>query len=86
METFFQNHNDTQLPKLTTPVVKQRLNAGFIRTQARELETNFPKLSNPILNMFVYPHLTRGGNPVPGYTTNFNLYERDHYALPAEIL
>jgi conjugative transfer region lipoprotein (TIGR03751 family) len=69
-----------------TQATEQRLNADFIRTQATELESRFPKLPNPILNMFIYPHLTQGGNPVPGYTTHFNLYKVDHYALPGEYL
>ncbi len=81
METFFQNNN-IKLHHLK----KQGLNAGFIRTQETELENNFPKLPNPVLNMFIYPHITKYDNPVPGYTTNFRLYEVDHYALPNEDL
>jgi conjugative transfer region lipoprotein (TIGR03751 family) len=69
-----------------TQATEQRLNADFIRTQATELESRFPRLPNPILNMFIVPHLTKGGNPVPGYTTHFNLYKVDHYALPGESL
>jgi conjugative transfer region lipoprotein (TIGR03751 family) len=69
-----------------TQATKQTLNADFIRTQATELESRFPRLPNPILNMFVVPHLTQGGNPVPGYTTHFKLYKVDHYALPGESL
>jgi conjugative transfer region lipoprotein (TIGR03751 family) len=69
-----------------TQATEQRLNADFIRTQATELENSFPRLPNPILNMFVYPHLTQGGNPVPGYTTHFKLYKVDQYALPWESL
>jgi conjugative transfer region lipoprotein (TIGR03751 family) len=106
MATFFQNNNNTSLPKLhhrqgsallatkqalntgfiKTQTTKQTLNAGFIRTQATELESRFPRLPNPILNMFIVPHLTKGGNPVPGYTTHFNLYKVDQYALPGESL
>lgn len=69
-----------------TQATEQRLNADFIRTQATELESRFPRLPNPVLNMFIYPHLTQGGNPVPGYTTHFKLYKLDHYALPNEVL
>lgn len=65
---------------------QQALKAEFIRAQATELENNFPKHPNPTLNMFVYPHLTQDGNPVPGYTTHFKLYKTDHYALPQEAL
>lgn len=78
-------------PKSSTEFVKtnttqQALKAAFIRAQATELENNFPKHPNPTLNMFVYPHLTQDGNPVPGYTTHFKLYKTDHYALPQEAL
>lgn len=69
-----------------TQATEQRLNADFIRTQATELENSFPRLPNPVLNMFIVPHLTKGGYPVPGYTTNFKLYKLDHYALPNEVL
>jgi conjugative transfer region lipoprotein (TIGR03751 family) len=92
METFFQNNNNTSLPKLQHQrgrallATKQASSADFIRTQATELENNFPRLPNPILNMFIVPHLTQGGNPVPGYTTHFKLYKLDHYALPGESL
>ncbi len=40
----------------------------------------FYKIPNPELRMYVYPHL--GGRdqiPVPGYTTEFNVYERNYY-------
>ena len=84
MEKFFQSNNNTSLPVLTKQ--EQGLNAGFVRTQSSELENNFPVLPNPVLNMFVYPHLTKFGNPIPGYTTNFKLYELDRYALPNEAL
>lgn len=73
---------------ISNQVTKQAssLSADFIRTQATELENSFPRLPNPVLNMFIVPHLTQGGYPVPGYTTNFKLYKLDHYALPNEVL
>jgi len=70
----------------TTQSLQPALSADFIRTQATELDNSFPRLANPRLNMFIYPHLTKDGNPVPGYTTNFKLYKLDHYALPSEAL
>ena len=40
------------------------------------------KIPNPELRMYIYPHLAgRDQIPVPGYTTEFNVYERDYYAL-----
>jgi conjugative transfer region lipoprotein (TIGR03751 family) len=42
----------------------------------------FHKLPNPELQLYIYPHLAgRDQIPVPGYTTVFNAYDRDHYAL-----
>ena len=42
-------------------------------------------LSNPTLHMYVYPHLaTKDQVPIPGYWTVFQLYEKNHYALPGE--
>lgn len=69
-----------------TQATEQRLNADFIRTQATELRNTFPRLPNPSLTMFIYPHLSKGGYPVPGYTTHFNLYKVNQYALPGDAL
>lgn len=52
-----------------------------------EINTKFPKLPNPEFTMYVYPHLTkRGGLPIPFYATEWNLYEKDHYAKPGEVV
>ena len=46
------------------------------------LSREFRKLPNPELQMYIYPHLAgRDQIPVPGYTTVFNVYERDHYEI-----
>ena len=57
--------------------------AAYTRTAANELEILFPLLPNPKIVLFVFPHIAEGV-PVPGYATSFSLYEKDHYALPAE--
>lgn len=44
----------------------------------------FQWLPNPTLRMYVFKHLTGAGNPVPGYSTFFRLYTRDHIAAPGE--
>ena len=41
-----------------------------------QLRRNFRALPNPRLILYVYPHLTTDGNPVPGYATWFNVFER----------
>ena len=60
--------------------------AGYSRTARTELETIFPRLPNPTLVMYVFPHLAGSERvPVPGYATTFTLYERVEYALPGEL-
>ena len=57
----------------------------YTRTAANEIHRQFPRLPNPDLVMYVFPHL--GGTepvPVPGYTTVFPLYQRVQYAMPGE--
>jgi conjugative transfer region lipoprotein (TIGR03751 family) len=45
----------------------------------------FPRLKNPTLIMYVFPHLSRDGHtPVPGYATGFSFYETIEFALPGE--
>jgi conjugative transfer region lipoprotein (TIGR03751 family) len=59
--------------------------AGYTREAADEIEARFPRLPNPTLVMFVYPHLAGpDAAPIPGYATSFPMYERVHYALPGE--
>jgi conjugative transfer region lipoprotein (TIGR03751 family) len=58
--------------------------AGFTREANTEIQSQFPKLPNPSLVMYVFPHLTATGQPVPGYATPFTMYEKTEYALPGE--
>ena len=59
--------------------------AGYTRTAATEIDAIFPRLPNPDLVMYVFPHLSEQGAPVPGYATSFPMYERIEYALPGEV-
>lgn len=58
--------------------------AGFTRQADNEIQALFPKLPNPALVLYVFPHLTASGQPVPGYATSFTFYEKTEYALPGE--
>ena len=59
---------------------------GFVREAANEIDTIFPRLPNPTLVMYVYPHLSSvERTPVPGYVTTFPLYTLIEYALPGEV-
>ena len=71
----------------TRPVKPAELDlAGYTRTAYHEIDALFPRLPNPTLVMYVFPHLAGSENvPVPGYATTFPLYERVEYALPGEV-
>ncbi len=50
-----------------------------------EIETTFPVLDNPMLIMYVFPHVaTESRIPVPGYWTAIPMYERTEFAEPGE--
>ena len=57
---------------------------GYTRDADNEIDAIFPRLPNPTLVMYVFPHLA-GGAPVPGYATAFPLYEGVEYGLPGEV-
>ena len=60
--------------------------AGFVREAANEIDTVFPRLANPTLVMYIFPHLSGDErSPVPGYVTSFPFYEKVEYALPGEV-
>lgn len=57
------------------------------RSADRELDSLFPELRNPRLTLYVFPHLTDQGYPVPGYSTAFYLYRDSQlFALPGEAI
>ena len=56
----------------------------YTRSAATELNTRFPRVPNPTLVMFVFPHIVSGDMPVPGYVTTFPMWDNAPYALPGE--
>ncbi|MDD2052773.1 TIGR03751 family conjugal transfer lipoprotein [Pseudomonas putida] len=60
-------------------------NRAYSRTAANEIHNLFPRLPNPDLVMYVFPHLAGTEPvPVPGYSTVFPFYSQTHYAMPGE--
>ncbi|HGP2816157.1 TPA: TIGR03751 family conjugal transfer lipoprotein [Salmonella enterica] len=57
---------------------------SYSRTQESEISQQFPRLPNPDMVMYVFPHLAGGTAPVPGYSTVFPFYSQTQYALPGE--
>ena len=60
--------------------------SNYVRTEKNQLESKFKTLPNPTMYMFVAPHLASDTQvPIPGYLTEFRMWEREHYALPGEL-
>ncbi|TYG35294.1 TIGR03751 family conjugal transfer lipoprotein [Lonepinella koalarum] len=59
---------------------------SYTRTAENEANNLFPRLPNPDLIMFVYPHLSSSAEqmPIPGYSTIIPFYARTQYAQPGE--
>ncbi|MBD1226005.1 TIGR03751 family conjugal transfer lipoprotein [Xenorhabdus griffiniae] len=63
---------------------KMMLPDTYSRTQETEISQQFPRLPNPDMVMYVFPHLSQGNLPVPGYSTVFSFYQQVQYAMPGE--
>nr|WP_246131786.1 TIGR03751 family conjugal transfer lipoprotein [Pistricoccus aurantiacus] len=58
----------------------------YTRDAANEIHSQFSRLPNPDLVIYIYPHLAGGSEsiPVPGYSSVFPLYSTPQYAMPGE--
>jgi conjugative transfer region lipoprotein (TIGR03751 family) len=57
----------------------------YTREAANEIHSQFSRLPNPDLMIYIYPHLAGDQSvPVPGYSTVFPLYQKPQYAMPGE--
>jgi conjugative transfer region lipoprotein (TIGR03751 family) len=57
----------------------------YTRAAANEIHSQFSRLPNPDLVIYIYPHLAGDQSvPVPGYSTVFPLYQKPQYAMPGE--
>ncbi|PHM70956.1 TIGR03751 family conjugal transfer lipoprotein [Xenorhabdus kozodoii] len=56
----------------------------YSRSAMQEISQLFPRLPNPDMVMYVFPHLAAGNTPIPGYSTVFPFYQQVQYALPGE--
>ena len=64
--------------------ISQQVSNSYSRTQENEIQQTFPRLPNPDMVRYVFPHLAGGNTPVPGYSTVFPFYSQVQYALPGE--
>lgn len=80
----YRTQNGRQLdPVDYIPNSEQR---AYTRTAENEINNLFPRLPNPDLIMYVYPHQTQSGEPlsIPGYSTVLPFYGRVQYAQPGD--
>lgn len=66
-------------------IARQAIEESYTRTAENEIQQVFPRLPNPDMVIYIYPHIA--GNapaPVPGYSSVFPFYSRVQYALPGE--
>ncbi|STY52255.1 TIGR03751 family conjugal transfer lipoprotein [Mannheimia haemolytica] len=61
---------------------------AYTRTAENEINNLFPRLPNPDLIMYIYPHQTNSGEPlsIPGYSTVLPFYGRVQYAQPGDSI
>jgi conjugative transfer region lipoprotein (TIGR03751 family) len=70
---------------LNDPAASAKEQQSYSRTAADEIRSQFVRLPNPDLVMYIFPHLAgESPVPIPGYSTIFPLYTRIQYAMPGE--
>ncbi|CNL09553.1 putative lipoprotein [Yersinia mollaretii] len=77
------------LRRLTDPNndAHQAIAESYTRTAENEIQQLFPRLPNPDMVIYIYPHMSGSEPvPVPGYSSVFPFYSRVQYALPGERL
>ena len=85
----YKNHvGSTEIvPKMFRKLRNDRRDlTGYTRDANNEISQQFPRLSNPELSLYVFPHFSRKGHPVPGYSSAFLMYGKDEYAMPGELI
>lgn len=67
--------------------VKTRYATYAAATSSKHRDPEFKPLPNPMVPMYVYPHLvdsSGGAQPIPSYSTAFFLYRENHFSMPSE--
>lgn len=60
---------------------------NYTRNSTNEIKKLFKRLPNPVISTYIYPHQVNDENDllaIPGYTTAFFLYRKNHFAMPSE--
>lgn len=81
---YYRDNNNRRIDPVKYISVKEQ--KSYTRSAENEIKNLFPQLPNPDLIMYVYPHLSASGEPmpIPGYSTVIPFYSRVQYAQPGE--
>lgn len=66
-----------------------KLHLNAIASDGNPIDSQFARLPNPNIVMYVYPHQAGTGDdvtPVPGYSTIFPLFQHVQYAMPGDVI
>ncbi len=89
MQEIYENHQHSTVPVSTT-IIEEHIQAEeskFQQMVTEIIDLMFPTLDNPMLVMYVYPHINEElGVPVPGFWTAISMYETVEFALPGEVV
>ncbi len=85
MEKIYDDLGDSHAPTPSLNIDHMAVASERALSSGMEPPT-FSKLGNPILKLYVFPHLAGTEMlPIPGYWTAFSAYSRDYYALPLSV-
>ena len=63
-------------PRAALPALRRPQRGRFSESALRALRRDFEVVPNTPLILYVFPHLSAQGAPIPGYATQFFLFER----------
>lgn len=85
MEQVYDSMQHSAIPRKIKPIknlAQEEERTALNQVSVSRATNTFNKITNPELKIYIYPHLSGTEEvPIPGYTTVFNAYERDHYTL-----
>lgn len=87
MQEIYESHFESgEISRLDKREIQEFEDGSKLTAEvASEIESTFPVLDNPMLIMYVFPHVaTESRLPVPGYWTAIPMYERTEFAEPGE--
>ncbi|MFC5079629.1 hypothetical protein VTH8203_00850 [Vibrio thalassae] len=68
------------------PATSEEMTINVYQYNNVEKRPTFKRLPNPTLYIYFAPSLSKDGRlPIPAWMTEFQMYDKDEYALPGEL-